>query len=502
MLKVMLVDDENLIVEGLKHIIEWDELGLEVVVTANDGMQAIERFKKNPVDIVVTDINMPRVTGLELLKSLKEINDDVRFIVLSGYDTFSYAKKAIELGVKSYLLKPVDEEELESTLKSIVDDINNGKKREQNLVIKNGKIIDFINSKINVEELIEFASIMKIRFDGQAYRVANILHGAANIDEVISCIKENVLSTFEIVPNHDGTIILINSFEQQNSEQGIREFYKIIKDTVKDELGTDIFISVGSVVTDFKEMPQSFRESRNAKKYVLVEGYDKVLFSEDIDISDFESLDFKKEIESINKFVIEKNKDAVKEYILEVFRNKSLTPKHIYDLSIKVVILIDDILREFNLENKYGRESLSSAIVDLCSEDTRENIEKFLVTELEELIKVISDNIQVYSPVVQQVVKVINEEYKEELSLKTLAAKYRINSSYLGQIFSKEVGVSFSEYLNKIKNTKAKELILNTNMKINNIAKEVGYTDTSYFYRKFKKYYGVCPSTLREMKNY
>ena len=96
----------------------------------------------------------------------------------------------------------------------------------------------------------------------------------------------------------------------------------------------------------------------------------------------------------------------------------------------------------------------------------------------------------------------INEEYKEELSLKTLAAKYRINSSYLGQIFSKEVGVSFSEYLNKVKNTKAKELILNTNMKINNIAREVGYTDTSYFYRKFKKYYGVCPSTLREMKNY
>ena len=502
MLKVMLVDDENLIVEGLKNIIEWDELGLEVVVTANDGEEAIQKFKENPVDIVVTDINMPRVTGLELLKSLKEINDNVRFIVLSGYDTFSYAKKAIELGVKSYLLKPVDEEELEKTLKSIVDDISNGKKREQNLIIKNGKIIDFINSKINVEELIEFASIMKLRFDTQAYRVATILPGTTNADRVIACIKANILSSFEIVPSHDGSIILINSLENYTSDQGIREFYEIIKDTVKDELKSEIFISVGSMVTEFKDIPKSYRKSRNAKKYVLVEGYDKVIFSDDIDATDFESIDFKKEIESINKLVIEKNRDAVAEYMLNVFENKSLTPKHIYDFSIKVVILIEDILREFNLENKYGRESLSNAIVDLCSEDTRENIEKFLITELEELIKVISDNVQVYSPVVQQVVKVINEEYKEELSLKTLAAKYRINSSYLGQIFSKEVGVSFSEYLNKIKNTKAKELILNTNMKINNIAKEVGYTDTSYFYRKFKKYYGVCPSTLREMKNY
>ena len=502
MLKVMLVDDENLIIEGLKNIIEWERLGLEVVQTANDGEEAIEKFKENPVDIVVTDINMPRVTGLELLKKLKEINDSVRFIVLSGYDTFSYAKQAIELGVKSYLLKPVDEEELENTLKLIVDDINNDNKKEQRLTKKNGKIIDFINSKINLEELKEFESIIKINFNSHSYRVANILVGTGNVDDVISCIKENIFSTFEIVPSYDGSIILINSFTQSNSDMGIKEFYEIIKDTVKEELGYEIFISVGTVVTEFEAIPESFKESRKAKKQVLVKGYNKVVFSEEIENYDFETMDFKKEIDALNKIIIEKNKEAIQKYILDVFENKNLSPKQIYDFSIKVIILIDDILKEFKLENKYGRESLSSVIVDLCGEDTRENIEKFLITELEELIRVISDNIQVYSPVVQQVVKMINEEYKEELSLKTLAAKYRINSSYLGQIFSKEVGVSFSEYLNKVKNTKAKELILNTNMKINNIAREVGYTDTSYFYRKFKKYYGVCPSTLREMKNY
>ncbi|MEG0641996.1 MAG: AraC family transcriptional regulator, partial [Clostridium sp.] len=107
-----------------------------------------------------------------------------------------------------------------------------------------------------------------------------------------------------------------------------------------------------------------------------------------------------------------------------------------------------------------------------------------------------------YSPVIAQIINNVNERYYEELSLKTLANQYNINSSYLGQVFAKELGVSFSEYLNSTKNIKAKELILNTNMKINDIAKAVGYPDTSYFYRKFKKYYGVCPSTLREIKNY
>ena len=167
------------------------------------------------------------------------------------------------------------------------------------------------------------------------------------------------------------------------------------------------------------------------------------------------------------------------------------------------MFLIDKTLEEFKLNRKYRNDSLSNIIVKLCNESTRENVKSFVLSELKELIELMDDNNRIkYSPVVQQVISIVNEKYYEELSLKTLAQKYNVNSSYLGQIFNKEVGVSFSEYLNKIKNTKAKELILNTNMKINDIAKSVGYIDTSYFYRKFKKYFGVSPSTIRDMKRY
>ena len=96
----------------------------------------------------------------------------------------------------------------------------------------------------------------------------------------------------------------------------------------------------------------------------------------------------------------------------------------------------------------------------------------------------------------------VQKNYKEELSLKTLAYKYHMNASYLGQIFQKEVGCSFTQYLSNTKNGIAKDLILNTNRRINDIAQEVGYTDTSYFYRKFKQCYGVSPASLREMKKY
>ena len=502
MLKVMLVDDEALIIEGLKYIIEWDKLGLEVVNTASSGDEALKKFKENPVDIVVTDINMPKVTGLELLSGLKNINDNVKFIVLSGYDEFSYAKKAMELGVKSYLLKPVNEDELEKCLKKIVDDIDNGKTKDNNLVAKNSKVIDFLNSKIDISEIVKLKDIMRISLDNEKYIVANIVFKGYKADEVIACIKNNIIGSLEVVQNYDGSIILINSLDKDISEEGLIEFYNIIKDIISEDLDIDVFISVGSEVSKIEDIRVSYKNSLRAKKQLLVEGYGKVIFSGDAEKEVHESISYNNEISELNKIIIEKNTDKATVYLLDLIQDEKLTPKNIYDLSIKVIILVDEISREFNIQSKYSTESFSSVIVDLCNEDSRENIERFLLAEIDELIKFISDNNKVFSPIVQQVVKVINDEYKDELSLKTLSVKYRINSSYLGQIFSKEVGISFSEYLNKVKNTKAKELILNTNMRINNIAREVGYTDTSYFYRKFKKYYGVCPSTLREMKNY
>lgn len=505
MLKVMLVDDEKLIIEGLKNIIDWEELGLEVVQTANNGQEAIEKFKESPVDIVVTDINMPKVTGIELLKGLKEINDDVKFVVLSGYDEFSYAKSAIELGVKSYILKPVNEEELESVLRLIVEELSLKNKKEEKLLIRNSKMTEFLKGAITLEDIVPFKDIININFESNFYLVSNVIlkpeESDECIDKVIKIIKRYEDGNCDFIKNNNN-IVMVKSLSNNLDRKILEEYFFAIRDSIIEELDIEIFITVGSITEKIDNISQSYRESSSIKKYLLTYGYGNIIFKSDINNVEEENKTFRDEIEKINKLIVEKNADELREYIITIFKDKDLTPKNIYDLSIKILILSDEILDEFKLSHNYSRESLSSTIIDLCNENTRDNIKSFLLRDIEELMKVISDNSNKYSPVVQQVVNVINEEYKEELSLKTLSAKYNINSSYLGQIFTKEVGCSFSEYLNKVKNTKAKELILTTNMKINNIAREVGYTDTSYFYRKFKKYYGVCPSTLREMKNY
>ena len=119
MYKVMLVDDEKLILQGVLNIIDWDKLGLKITHMVQNGKEALEKYDEEPVDIIITDINMPVINGLELIKSIKEKNKKVKFIVLSGYDDFNYAKQAIGIGVEDYLLKPITKNALIERLSEI-----------------------------------------------------------------------------------------------------------------------------------------------------------------------------------------------------------------------------------------------------------------------------------------------------------------------------------------------------------------------------------------------
>lgn len=506
MYKVMVVDDEKLIVQGLLNILEWDKLGLEVIQTAENGQDAFDKFTNNPVDIIVTDINMPKVTGLELIKKIKAINSTVKFVILSGYDEFSYAKEAMKYGVENYILKPINEEELEEALIKLRDSITVKKEKERILFEKNTLLNELINGKFNSGNLQDIKDFIDIDLNSECYSVASIVINEQDrinlLRDIDNVIDNSTKEKYELVKRHNGTFVVINSWSRKMDSMLLKEYYSKIKDMIVESYKYDVFIAIGSSISDINDIKDSYSIVRKIKKYILTEGTNICIDEDDvIDINEYKS-NFDEEIGKLNKLIIKKNINEIKEYIYILLDDSKLTPKNIYDLSIKVIMLIRKVLEELKLEAKYSRDSLRDTIVDLCNESDRENIKKFLVNELDELVNIMSDDTVKYSPVIQQIITTVNERYYEELSLKTLAYQYNINSSYLGQVFTKEVGVSFSEYLNKTKNEKAKEFILNSNMKINDIAKAVGYQDSSYFYRKFKKYYGVCPSTLRELKNY
>lgn len=506
--KVMLVDDEKLIIEGLMNILDWEKLGLKITKTSNSGNDAIKKFMEDPVDIIISDINMPQLNGLELLKKIKSINNKTRFIIVSGYDEFSYAKEAIKYGADNYILKPIDEDELELTLKKIVLDINNNKNIENKILAKNRILFQYINGNASKEELLKIENYLAFPLKHRNYTVAIITFIDRNKKDLTthieSIFKDVFKEGYEILHRYNGQIIIINSWNKNIEYSDIKNYYEKVKDEIIERLDQTIFISIGDLTDNIDEIEFVYDIAKALNKYMLTEGSNICLDRYSLNYVN-NNLTFSKELENINRLIIERNLYDLENYIETIFDNKQLSPKNIYDLCIKIIFLIHNILEEFKLKksnNKYEDDSLSNVILELCNENTRENVKVFVISEIREIIELMNNTDICYSPVIRQVINLINKNYNEELSLKTLAQKYNINSSYLGQIFTKEVGISFSEYLNKVKNTKAKDLILNTNMKINDIARSVGYIDTSYFYRKFKKYFGVCPSTLRNMKKY
>ena len=131
MRKVMIVEDEELILQGIKNIVHWNELELQLFHMAHSGQEALEMWKKEPVDIIITDIEMPEMSGLELLKKIRSEEELVRFIILTGYDDFEYAREAIHLDVENYILKPINEEELEKQLKEAAEKLEELEKKKQ-----------------------------------------------------------------------------------------------------------------------------------------------------------------------------------------------------------------------------------------------------------------------------------------------------------------------------------------------------------------------------------
>ena len=231
MYKVMLVDDEKLILQGVLNIIEWEKLDMEVIHIAENGKEALDKYKENPVDIIITDINMPVITGLGLIKSIKEINTSVKFIVLSGYDDFSYARTAMKYGVENYILKPINEEELETALIDINKKIKYEKEKENMVLEKNRILMNILNGKFDSDELYCLKDMVELEFENKNYTVSNILFNNKDIRreiDVQDLIAENTSDKYEIIYKFNGDIILINSWNKDVKDESIKKYYDTI----------------------------------------------------------------------------------------------------------------------------------------------------------------------------------------------------------------------------------------------------------------------------------
>ncbi|WP_034449685.1 response regulator transcription factor [Butyrivibrio sp. AE2032] len=528
MLKVMLVDDEPYILQGLQVIIDWEGEGFEIAAVCSNGKEALRYLTENHVDLVISDIRMPEMTGLELLETVKKDKvTDAEFVLLTGYDDFAYTQKAIRYGCCDYILKPVEEEELISVLRKVSnrnqESIVLRKDREKMedaylaRVIRHlvkgkftGEEVDYINKHVQISGSLRFIYI-------------ELINREAGVDEEdpddMSVIQRQLFNACrEILKEYANNFTMDISYDEENYNIGFiycetmaemrdmneTEFLNAFIRKIELLIMKPVRMLCGQLVQNISDLALSYVTCRRLKSITGFHNTKKLYFYEETEENQGAVRGFvlcKNTIDEIIDSIVKNDPALIEsgvEKLYEELRGKEGNNRA-FDLNINY-LLFQLIHLASELDDTVNQEEIIQYISDRASEGvflrgSHQHLKKFALeyaSYLAELRKSISHGI------LAEVEAEIRENFAENISLKDLGDKYHINSSYLGQIFRKKYGMSFKNYLTNYRIKEAARQIITTDEKINRIAENVGYKDSDYFIRKFIEIMGCTPSKYRK----
>lgn len=526
MYKVFIADDEPFITDGLKHTIQWEEYGLEIIGSASDGLEALEAIENSGTDILITDIRMPEIDGLELIKLLKEKKPEIKFIVLSGYDDFEYLKESIKLGIENYLLKPVNREELLSTLISAIDKIENSLYKriyllEDIRIIRDNILFRWVTNSIDNNELIRRSELIQIDLDSLQYCtcIIRILHkrDEYNLGKNINCM---ISRSYEICRDiiekgnggltfcsPDGDIIALFIERKLPLEKiFIRRVLEKCLKHINQHLELRAFICIGNIEEDYGLVHRSYTSALKLMEYSFVLSSDRILDCEDI-----------RSFHSCSRIITNKNTDKLKElfsqndekgiwaWIDDVFlsmgNKKEMSLSFIHTAALEILLEMMGLVKGMLPVGSDMAQIPDSSFSDIFKLQIKDDIVKRLKDISKAFLDLINLKTGSINPLIKRVLEYISSSYREEISIKTLACKMNTNANYLGQLFKEETGRYFSDYLSLFRVNKAKELLSTTDCSISEISKSVGYPDPGYFYKVFKKYAGLSPKEFRNCQS-
>jgi len=495
------------VIDNLKRTIPWEELGLEIAGEAGSGLEALKMLRQLDIDIMLTDIQMPEMTGLELIEQSHALGYYPNTIILTAYDYFEYVKTAIHLGVENYLLKPVNSSELTSSLLRTVENVRiNRYKRlicDDLNTFRENLLNRWVSGKIQMHELIERAELAGINVNARDY-IAVIIKPLVERDDVAAqyshIIKENIFSSFDgnIFINPYGHIVVL--LHDQNMEEKT-PVLKIKIQSVIDEafvrMGIYSYAAIGKPVHGCEKVPDCYNSALLYQTQNFVDSINSVMIFHPDDKSQYSCFMGEDDFDITWDLLLSGNIDRANRVINDIMESVNTHESmSLYSMKNFVMDLIFRMTRE--LRRVYVDEQsilgdyklLVESIESISQYDQLQNF-LFSITAL--IISSLKKHEEKQSPLIIRVIDYIQKNIAENHSLKALAIIFNINASYLGTLIKNYTGEAFPDYVNKIKIKKARELLLNTNLKTYEIAEKVGYSSDNYFCKVFKKITGQSP---------
>ena len=520
MLKIIVVDDEPIYRKYLIQSVEWEKYGFEVCCEAKNGIDALEKIHEYKPDIGLVDINMPFMNGLELIEKLREESINMAVILVTGYNEFEYARKAIKLGAVDYILKPFDQDELMVPLLNTKEKIKTEhlEHKEEVELVRERLLNMLVGNEFTLDEDETINRLKKVGITVYSSLFRVIVVEIDNLYKRWSKSDEIVLWRFAVsnilneITNSSGRNIIFNGAEgrivsviQYEGEEEWKTFdpkeYERTCNVVKDFFDFTITVGVGRSVRTFKEIRNSYMDAVSALQNKLVSNESRV-----IDFSTVEKygMNIGFYSSSINEKLLlglrSGDKDVIRKQIDNVFvfiMENHLSLDYARTIFVGLISLCLSYVVEMgkNIEDIYGDKF--SPYSEISKVMTLNDLHQWIYSLYEKVIDY-SDRKKITKSklLVKKVKDYIDDNLSDaELDLGKISNAFYVNSSYIRKIFKNELGITFSDYIINERMQKAKELLRSEDdIAISRIAEITGYSDAGYFSKCFKKYVGMSPS--------
>lgn len=516
-MNLLIVDDEKIIVEGIRLLALDSGYSFENIFSAYSGREALDILEREEIDIMFSDIKMPMLGGLELIERTKQLEYVPEIVMITGHAEFEYAQRAINAGIVGYVLKPIDENLFWELLKKAVDRVAQRKhvteyddlthevmdlktERLLNVVFKGGVLsgedVQWLNETIGAGGDTQYVLIsVHLTFDEKfsdgyetiLYEIRQQLRAVLKNETDIRLMCFLYGST-----SNEFYYLCISERGFQGLESALHQFYREYHSCIPVEIYISLSDARKKITRElFTHSQEAYYEhylkpdlyifqytgSANFQKVSSIEDELKAI---EIHICNGDMMNLKKNLERI--------------FSVAYIKNSELNVRAVYFLTANTLIMT---FRKINIEipSALADELLSETI--LSAIHRVEELGEYMYNFAFELLVDQEDYFPSTDMVIKRIVHYVNANFSQDLSVKETGNQFGLTPNYLSQRFKNETGMSFVNYLNNLRMEKACGLLKNSDIKISEIAKQIGYNDNQYFYRVFKKYMGKTPIEYR-----
>ena len=537
MFSVMIVDDDPLICEWLTNQISCSSMGFKVVGVANNGIEALQKLNEYNPDVVISDINMPKMDGIELLNCIKEYESGPQVVLLSDENDYPHVKQGILLGALGYILKPLDKDNLKEVMKKVFDELmmkKHEEEKEQKIKEKmelfrerllydilRGKEYSFqrfddlvseYGLKLHRDKMVQVAIVEIGNFDEKSKELVK----SGKFYELTDKVREEITKmaedfggiSCEIGDMDIGILSVIiqplNDIEVSDFDEMSYSFFSKLLKKIKQEMDVRVTIGVGNIQKKFKEISLSYMGAKAALRHKYILGGNRVISIKEFDFDKQQKILYPAEREKLLTDYIMTADERVFQSVNNLFNEISIGSKGVLNrIAFAANQLVYNISRYIDSQYSYIKKLYDFnkfTDVDFTSFKSEEEIKEhfiYLVNDLLEVVKKYKPGNG--NPVIKKACDYVLQHIDEDITLLTISNKLNLSKNYFCSLFKQETGYNFLEYVTTVKMEWAKKLLKEGNCKTYEVSDMLGYRESSYFSRLFRKYTSYSPAEYKKL---